>query len=191
MRIINLSLKNNYSKIIIIIFVSVFIDNLFILKINMKDFHTSINVRGVHIVNYFNWEEKLDKLYRKVVNPSNLCYGIVSNSERISKTDQYGKLSNGLTYRFHNKIDTLSHANITQLSRIEFDRIFKNYDSLSDEEKCDFYHLEKNQGFYMEILVYPLVGKDNKKCLILFNFDKSKQDDLDKMTEAIYKFIDD
>ena len=157
----------------------------------MKDFHTSINIRGVHIVNYFNWEEKLDRLYRKVVNPSNLCYGIVSNSERISKTDQYGKLSNGLTYRFHNKIDTLSHANITQLSRIEFDRIFKNYDSLSDEEKCDFYHLEKNQGFYMEILVYPLVGKDNKKCLILFNFDKSKQDDLDKMTEAIYKFIDD
>ena len=157
----------------------------------MKDFHTSINVRGVHIINYFNWEEKLDKLYRKVVNPSNLCYGIVSNSERISKTDQYGKLSNGLTYRFHNKIDTLSHANITQLSRIEFDRIFKNYDSLSDDEKCDFYHLEKNQGFYMEILVYPLVGKDNKKSLILFNFDKSKQDDLDKMTEAIYKFIDD
>ena len=34
MRIINLSLKNNYSKIIIIIFVSVLIDNLFILKIN-------------------------------------------------------------------------------------------------------------------------------------------------------------
>ena len=81
----------------------------------MKDFHTSINIRGVHIINYFNWEEKLDKLYRKVVNPSNLCYGIVSNSERISKTDQYGKLSNGLTYRFHNKIDTLSHANITKV----------------------------------------------------------------------------
>ena len=35
------------------------------------------------------------------------------------------------------------------------------------------------------------VGKDNKKCLLLFNFDKSKQKDLDKMTEAIYKFIDD
>ena len=157
----------------------------------MKDFHTSINIRGVHIINYFNWEEKLDKLYRKVVSPSNLCYGIVSNSERISKTDQYGKLSNGLTYRFHNKIDKLSHANITQLSRIEFDRIFKNYDSLSDEEKCDFYHLEKNQGFYMEILVSHLVGKDNKKCLILRNFDKSKQKDLDKITEAIYKFIDD
>ena len=68
---------------------------------------------------------------------------------------------------------------------------FLKNDSLSDEEKCDFYHLEKNQGFYMEILVYPLVGKDNKKSLILFNFDKSKQDDLDKMTEAIYKFIDD
>ena len=104
----------------------------------MKDFHRSINVRGIHIVNYLNWEEKLDKLYRKVVNPSNLCYGIVSNSERISKTDQYGKLSNGLTYRFHNKIDKLSHANLTQLSRIEFDRIFKNYDSLNDEEKIFF-----------------------------------------------------
>ena len=82
----------------------------------MKVFHTSINIKGVHIINYFNWEEKLDKLYRKVINPSNLCYGIVSNSERISKTDQYGKLSDGLTYRFHNKIDTLSHANMTQLS---------------------------------------------------------------------------
>ena len=43
----------------------------------------------------------------------------------------------------------------------------------------------------MEILVYPLLGKDSKKCLLLFNFDKSKQKDLDKMTEAIYKFIDD
>ena len=115
----------------------------------------------------------------------------MSNSERISKTDQYGKLSNGLTYRFHNKIDKLSHANILQLSRNEFDRIFKNYDSLNDEEKCDFYHLEKNQGFYMDILVYPLLGTDSKKCLLLFNFDKSKQKDLDKITEAIYKYIDD
>ena len=157
----------------------------------MKDYHTSINIRGIHIINYLNWEEKLDKLYRKIVNPSILCYGIVSNSERISKTDQYGKLSNGLTYRFHNKIDSLSHANITQLSRIEFDRIFKNYDTLVDVEICDFYHLEKNQGFYMEILVYPLLGKDVKKCLLLVDYDKSKQKDLDKITEGIYKYIDD
>ena len=34
MRIINLFLKNNYSKIIIIIFLSLIIDNLLILQIN-------------------------------------------------------------------------------------------------------------------------------------------------------------
>ena len=45
---------------------------------------------------------------------------------------------------------------------------------------------------YNGIFISSFVGKDNKKTsLILFNFDKSKQDDLDKMTEAIYKFIDD
>ena len=42
----------------------------------------------------------------------------------------------------------------------------------------------------MEILVYPLLGKDDKKCLLLFDYDKSKQNDLDKITERIYKFID-
>ena len=51
----------------------------------MKDFHTSINIKGVHIINYFNWEEKLDKLYRKVINPSNLCYGIVSSQQESQK----------------------------------------------------------------------------------------------------------
>ena len=95
------------------------------------------------------------------------------------------------TYRFHNKIDRLNHANITQLSRIEFDRTFKSYNSLDDKEKSDFYHFEKNQGFYMEILVYPLLGKDNKKCLLLFDYEKSKQKNLDKITEEIYQFIDD
>ena len=156
----------------------------------MKDYHKSIKIRGIHIVNYFNWEEKLDKLYKKIVNPSILCFGIVSNSERMSKNDQYGKISEGLTYRFHNKIDQLNHNNIIQLSRIEFDRIFKSYHSLDDSEKSDFYHLNKNQGFYMKILVYPLLGKDDKKCLLLFDYDKSKQNDLDKITERIYKFID-
>ena len=116
----------------------------------MKDFYTSINISGVHIINYFNWEEKLDKLYRKVVNPSNPCYGIVSNSERISKTDQYGKLSNGLTYRFHNKIDKLSHSNLTQLSRIEYDRIFKNYDF---PEIFEIYFVKFQMGFYKYIFV--------------------------------------
>ena len=95
-----------------------------------------------------------------------------------------------MTFRFHNKIDQLNHNNIIQLSRIEFDRIFKSYHSLDDTEKSDFYHLNKNQGFYMEILVYPLLGKDDKKCLLLFDYDKSKQNDLDKITERIYKFID-
>ena len=49
MRIINLSLKNNYSKIIIIIFVSVFIDNLFILKINNPPAWD----QGYHLSNVF------------------------------------------------------------------------------------------------------------------------------------------
>ena len=61
---------------------------------------------------------------------------------------------------------------------------------MDDTGKSDFYHLNKNQGFYMEILVYPLLGMDDKKCLLLFDYDKSKQNDLDKITERIYKFID-
>ena len=43
----------------------------------------------------------------------------------------------------------------------------------------------------MEILVYPLLGKEEKKCLLLVDYDKSKQKDLDKITEGIYKYIDD
>ena len=51
----------------------------------MKDFHTSINIKGVHIINYFNWEEKLDKLYRKVINPSNLCYELLAIQNESQK----------------------------------------------------------------------------------------------------------
>ena len=157
----------------------------------MKGYHKSVKVRGIHFLNYFNWEEKLDHMYKKIVNPSILCFGIVSNSQRISKTDQYGEISKGLTYRFHNKISKLNHNNITQLSRVEFDRIFNSYNSLEDTEKSDFYHLKNNQGFYMEILVYPISGKDNKKCLLLFDYQKSKQSDLDSIIENIYKQIND
>ena len=84
----------------------------------------------------------------------------------------------------------MKHNNIIQLSRIEFDHIFKSYHSLEDTEKSDFYHLNKKQGFYMEILVNPLLGKDDKKCFLLFDYYKSKQNDLDKIIEKIYKFID-
>jgi len=49
MRIINLSLKNNYSKIIIIIFISVIIDNFFILRINNPPAWD----QGYHLSNVF------------------------------------------------------------------------------------------------------------------------------------------
>ena len=49
MRIINLSLKNNYSKIILIIFFSLIIDNLFILKINNPPAWD----QGYHLSNVF------------------------------------------------------------------------------------------------------------------------------------------
>ena len=72
MRIINLSLKNNYSKIIIIIFVSVFIDNLFILKINNPPAWD----QGYHLSNVFkmynilgdqgiNISEKFNQIFDK------------------------------------------------------------------------------------------------------------------------------
>ena len=63
-----------------------------------------------------------------------------------------------------------SMTNFFALSENEYRPDPRFLPSLSDEEKCDFYHLDKNQGFYMEILVYPLVGKDNKKCLLLILF---------------------
>ena len=67
MRIINLSLKNNYSKIIFIIFISVIIDNFFILKINNppasdQSYHRSnvfkmfnlLGDQGINIFEKFN-----------------------------------------------------------------------------------------------------------------------------------------
>ena len=49
MKIINLFLKNNYSKIIIIIFFSLIIDNLFILQINNPPAWD----QGYHLSNVF------------------------------------------------------------------------------------------------------------------------------------------
>ena len=56
MRIINASLKNNYSKIIIIIFVSLIIDNFFILKINNPPAWD----QGYHLSNVFKISNILD-----------------------------------------------------------------------------------------------------------------------------------
>ena len=58
------------------------------------------------------------------------------------------------------------------------------------EKRSDFYHIEKKYGIGLEILVYPLVGKDNKKGMILVDFEKSKQEDLDKIVDNIFKYID-
>ncbi len=69
MKIINLFLKNNYSKIIIIIFFSLIIDNLFILKINNppawdQGYHLSNVFKMVNILGDqgINISEKLNQL---------------------------------------------------------------------------------------------------------------------------------
>ena len=77
MRIINVSLKNNYSKIILIIFFSLIIDNLFILKINNppawdQGYHLSnvfkmyniLNDQGINISEKFNQLLNVTDSYR-------------------------------------------------------------------------------------------------------------------------------
>ena len=60
-----------------------------------------------------------------------------------------------------------------------------------DLERSDFYHLEKNQGFNMDILIYPLIAKNKKKGLLLVDFDKSNQELLNNIITDLYKIIED
>ena len=159
-------------------------------KYRMKNFYTSNKSKAIHNINYFNWEQILDKIYVKVVDPSIICYGIICNSEKQSNSDIYGHTSEYLIHRFHKNIDKSHHKIIASLQKIVFDNIFKQYLSIDYEKRSDFYHIEKKYGIGLEILVYPLVGKDNKKGMILVDFEKSKQEDLDKIVDNIFKYID-
>ena len=62
---------------------------------------------------------------------------------------------------------------------------------IRDLERSDFYHLEKNQGFNMDILIYPLIAKNKKKGLLLVDFDKSNQELLNNIITDLYKIIED
>ena len=92
---------------------------------------------------------------------------------------------------FHNNIDQSHHNKIVRLEKLHFERIFDNYLEIRDLERSDFYHLEKNQGFNMDILIYPLIAKNKKKGLLLVDFDKSNQELLNNIITDLYKIIED
>ena len=79
----------------------VYNNNNFDVKYRMKNFYTSNKSKAIHNINYFNWEQILDKIYIKVVDPSIICYGIVSNSEKRSDNDIYGQISKYLILFFY------------------------------------------------------------------------------------------
>ena len=157
----------------------------------MEKYHKSITIKGLHNIFKPDWESILDRIYKKIIYPSLICYGIVSNTEKSSKSDIYGQLSKGITFRFHNNIDQSHHNKIVRLEKLHFERIFDNYLEIRDLERSDFYHLEKNQGFNMDILIYPLIAKNKKKGLLLVDFDKSNQELLNNIITDLYKIIED
>ncbi len=124
MRIINLSLKNNYSKIIIIIFVSLIIDNLFILKIinppawdqgyhlsNVFKMYNILGDQGINISEKFNQLLNVTDSYR-----GPLTYFLSALFLKIfNNTYQFAYLSN----QIFNIICIFSIFNLSKLLKNE------------------------------------------------------------------------
>ena len=135
----------------------------------------------LHEVSRKDWENVLDALFRNTIANTVNGIGIICNTSRENPGDGAGVVQEELIYHIKQKrADEVR----TQIRKIDFDhfkKIFKNY-SEGDQKGLDFYRIKNI--LTNEIIVYPLMQKDEKYGLLVFDYPiQEEKTNLDKNFE--------
>ena len=125
---------------------------------------TEINL---HEVLRKDWDNVLDALFRNLIANSVNGIGIICNTSREHPSDGEGLVQEELIYHIKQKrADEVR----TQLKNIDFDHFKKIFENFSDGEQkgLDFYRIKNI--LINEIMVYPLVQRNEKYGLLIFDY---------------------
>lgn len=135
----------------------------------------------LHEVLRKDWENVLDALFRSTIANSVKGIGIICNTSRENPDDGEGIVQDELIYHLKQKrADEVR----TQLKKIDFNhfkKIFVNF-SEGNQKGLDFYRIKNI--LTSEIMVYPLMQRDEKYALIVFDYPIE-----DEKTNKILKII--
>ena len=135
----------------------------------------------LHEVLRKDWENVLDALFRNIIASSVKGIGIICNTSREHPGDGEGIVQEELIYHIKQiRVDEVR----TLLKKIDFDhfkKIFENY-SDGNQKGLDFYRIKNI--LTKEIMVYPLIQKDEKFGLLVFDYPIE-----DEKTNKIVKVI--
>jgi len=135
----------------------------------------------LHEVLRIDWENVLDALFRSTIANSVKGIGIICNTSREHHGDGEGVVQDELIYHIKHKCtDEVK----TKLKKIDFDhfkKIFENYKE-GNQKGLDFYRIKNI--LTNEIMVYPLMQRDKKYGLLVFNYPIE-----DEKTNKILKVI--
>ena len=140
----------------------------------------------LHEVSRKDWENVLDALFRNTIANTVNGIGIICNTSRENPEDGAGVVQEELIYHIKQKrADEVR----TQIRKIDFDhfkKIFKNY-SEGDQKGLDFYRIKNI--LTNEIMVYPLMQKDEKYGLLVFDYpiQEEKTNKILKIINAVLK----
>ena len=121
----------------------------------------------LHEVLRKDWENVLDALFRNTIANSVKGIGIICNTSREHTGDGEGVVQEELIYHIKQKrADEVR----TQLKKIDFDHFKKIFENFSDGEQkgLDFYRIKNI--LINEIMVYPLVQRNEKYGLLIFDY---------------------
>ena len=133
----------------------------------MFGFHAFETQFAIHKIESEFWEEILENIYKKVISKHKPCLGLISNTFKEKVDDKIGSYSEITQFLFKKRIDPEKHDLLVLIDKDKFNAIFQEYLSFEEEDRSDFYHLKKKYEIGLEILVYPLYNKLNKKALLM------------------------
>ena len=136
----------------------------------MFGFHALESQFAIHKIESEFWEEILEKIYKKVITKHKPCLGLISNTFKEKVDDKIGSYSEITQFLFKKKIDPEKHDLLVLIDKDKFNAIFQEYLSYEEEDRSDFYHLKKKYEIGLEMLVYPLYNKLNKKALLMLDY---------------------
>ena len=140
----------------------------------MFSFHTHEIQLSLHKIENDYWEETLEKIYKIIVLKHKPCLGLVSNTTKLNKYDKIGTFSIETNFIFKKSIDPNKHGILIQIDKEKFNSIFNEYLNFKPNERSDFYHLKEKFEIGMEILIYPLYNKLDKKAFIILDYPTDK-----------------
>ncbi|MBG55994.1 MAG: hypothetical protein CL935_02540 [Deltaproteobacteria bacterium] len=130
-------------------------------------FKKKLTEKNLHEVLRKDWENVLDALFRNIIANSVNGIGIICNTSREHPGDGEGLVQEELIYHIKQKrADEVR----TQLKKIDFDHFKKIFENFSDGEQkgLDFYRIKNI--LINEIMVYPLVQRNEKYGLLIFDY---------------------